>query len=97
MLAPEARCGGVDCVAGDFAAGHIDLDFVEHHATGYEAYRKEALRWTPEKVRETTGVEDSQVRAYAEMLAEKSPHAFMIGIGLQKGSNGAEAVRAVTA
>lgn len=76
--------------------GHVDLDFVSRNTSGYEVYREEALRWTPEKVMAVTSVEDSKVSAYADMLVERSPRAFMIGIGLQKGGNGAEAVRAVS-
>ncbi|UCH58138.1 MAG: molybdopterin-dependent oxidoreductase [Candidatus Bathyarchaeota archaeon] len=74
----------------------VDLAFIEEWTQGFDAYRDEAMRWTPERVEELTAVEWGRIEALAALYAESSPSAFMIGLGLQKSLYGAEAVRAVS-
>jgi anaerobic selenocysteine-containing dehydrogenase len=76
--------------------GHVDDDFIEGHTHGYDLYRAEALRWTPERVEEVTGVSWEGVEALGEALVDSGSPVFMIGIGLNKGLAGAESVRAVS-
>ena len=73
----------------------VDLDFIEKYTTGYEEYRDEALKWTPELVQRVTGVSWEGIEAIGEML-HKSPTVFMIGLGLNKSLTGAESCRAVS-
>ena len=73
----------------------VDLDFIKKHTHGYEEYREEALRWTPERVQEVTGVSWEGIKEFCAMLLEK-PSVFMIGIGLNKSLTGAESCRAVS-
>ncbi|HHL41889.1 MAG TPA: formate dehydrogenase, partial [Candidatus Bathyarchaeota archaeon] len=61
----------------------VDLDFIEKYTTGYKEYRAEALKWTPERVQQVTGVSWEGIEALGEMLHE-SPTVFMIGLGLNK-------------
>ncbi len=73
----------------------VDHEFIEKHTLGYEQYREEALKWTPERVEKVTGVNWEGIEALCEMLRE-SPSVFMIGLGLNKSQTGAESCRAVS-
>ena len=74
----------------------VDLDFIKKHTHGYETYREEALKWTPERVEEVTGVSWEGVEEFCKMLTENGPSVFMIGLGLNKSLTGAESCRAVS-
>jgi anaerobic selenocysteine-containing dehydrogenase len=74
----------------------VDLDFIKKHTHGYETYREEALKWTPERVEEVTGVSWESVEEICRMLTENGPSVFMIGLGLNKSLTGAESCRAVS-
>lgn len=73
----------------------VDLDFIEKYTHGYEEYKREAMKWTPERVQEVTGISWEGIEAFAEMLRE-SPSVFMIGLGLNKSLTGGESCRAVS-
>jgi len=73
----------------------IDLEFIKKHTHGYNEYREEALRWTPERVQEVTGVNWDGIKEFCTLLLEK-PIVFMIGLGLNKSLTGAESCRAVS-
>ena len=74
----------------------VDLDFIENHSHGYESYREEALKWTPELVEATTGISWEEIETLCTMLAGNGPSVFMIGLGLNKSMTGAESCRAVS-
>jgi len=76
--------------------GYVDEGFVSEWTTGYDAYREEAMMWTPGRVEATTGVSRADVGELARMMGEGRPGAVMMGIGLQKSTQGAEAIRAVS-
>ena len=76
--------------------GFVDEGFIKEWTRGFDAFREEALRWTPNRVEEVTGVEWGRVEALAHTIGACRPLAVMIGIGLQKSLQGAEAVRAVS-
>lgn len=78
------------------AGGHVDEGFVAEHCAGYEAYAEEALRWTPDRVEAVTGVSRKGVESLVDALVEYGSPVFMLGIGLNKGLQGAESVRAVS-
>lgn len=75
--------------------GEIDKGFIDRWTTGYEAFEKEALTWTPDRVEQLTGIPRQQVAAVAELYMKRRPAAFMIGLGLQKSNEGREAARAI--
>jgi anaerobic selenocysteine-containing dehydrogenase len=77
-------------------AGHADMDFIATWTAGFEAYREETQRWTPRRVESITGVSRENVDFLADLLIERRPSAVMMGIGFQKSSQGAEAIRAVS-
>ena len=74
----------------------VELDFIKKHTHGYETYREEALKWTPERVEDVTGVSWEGVEEFCKMLTENGPSVFMIGLGLNKSLTGAESCRAVS-
>lgn len=75
--------------------GLVDLDFIAKHTNGYEEYKQEAMKWTPERVQEVTGVSWEGVVELCTMLQDGSS-VFMIGLGLNKSLTGAESCRAVS-
>jgi len=76
--------------------GHVDMGFIAERCAGYEAYAEEAMRWTPERVEAVTGVSPAGVESLGDALVECGNPVFMMGIGLNKGLQGAESVRAVS-
>jgi anaerobic selenocysteine-containing dehydrogenase len=76
--------------------GYADAGFIASSTHGYETYRDEASKWTPERVERVTGVSWEGVKELGDLLAGHGPPAFMMGLGLQKSAAGAEAVRAVS-
>ena len=73
----------------------VDLGFIGKWSTGFPAYAETAMGWTPERVEQATGVPGQVVAQIGEVLMAHRPAAFMIGLGLQKSMQGAEAARAV--
>lgn len=75
---------------------YIDTEFIEEWTYGYDSYKEEALKWTPERVEEVTGMKWEGVVELGEVLANGGPCVILMGIGLQKSIMGAENVRAVS-
>ena len=73
----------------------IDRAFIDRHTTGFAAYAHAAAMWTPQRVEAATGVPEQVVAGLGNLLMTHRPAAFMIGMGLQKSMQGAEAARAV--
>lgn len=74
----------------------VDERFIHDWTVGYEEFKKEALSWTPDRVKQKTGVDREQIEEIADLYMKRRPVAFMIGLGLQKSGEGAEAARAIT-
>jgi anaerobic selenocysteine-containing dehydrogenase len=70
--------------------------FIEEWTTGYDKFREEVENWTPKRVEEATNLAWRRVEGLCEILVGKTPVGFMIGLGLNKSSQGAEATRAVS-
>ncbi|MFX1535989.1 MAG: molybdopterin-dependent oxidoreductase [Promethearchaeota archaeon] len=75
---------------------YVDLDFIEQWTQGYELFKKEILKWTPNRVERVTGIKWNLIKKIGEMYGDLTPSATMIGIGFQKSVQGAESVRAVS-
>jgi anaerobic selenocysteine-containing dehydrogenase len=75
---------------------HLDRDFIAEWTVGFDALRKEAGQWTPERAEGITGVSPKQLEALGEAYGEVNPSATLIGIGLQKCDRGADQVRAAS-
>jgi anaerobic selenocysteine-containing dehydrogenase len=74
----------------------LDEKFIEEWITGYDRFREEVENWTPKRVEKTANLTWKRVEELCELLVEKPPASFMIGLGLNKSSHGAEAARAVS-
>jgi anaerobic selenocysteine-containing dehydrogenase len=70
--------------------------FIKEWTTGYEKFREEAKKWTAKRVEKATNLDWKRVEELSEALIKKPPVGFMIGLGLNKSSHGAEATRAVS-
>ena len=73
----------------------VDLAFIDQHASGFQTYAEATRRWTPQRVERVTGIAEGVVAQIGDLLMSNRPAAFMIGLGLQKAMQGAEAARAV--
>jgi anaerobic selenocysteine-containing dehydrogenase len=76
--------------------GLVDEEFITKWTQGYSQYQKEAKKWTPQHVEATTGIKWTQIEQLANLYAKNRPNVIMIGFGMQKSLNGAEAVRAIS-
>jgi anaerobic selenocysteine-containing dehydrogenase len=76
--------------------GYVDDDFIKLFAVGYESYRDEALKWLPSRVESLTGLEWGEVEELAQLMGENKPSVIFMGIGIQKSTQGAEAIRGVS-
>jgi len=75
----------------------VDKKFLDEWATGYQEYTEEALSWTPDRVEKITSVSKELIKKTGDLLIQSTgPAAFMIGLGLQKSLQGAQAARAVS-
>lgn len=76
--------------------GFVDEEFIESFTAGYEAYREEAMRWSPVRVESITGVGWGEVEELARLMSDDKPSVVLMGIGFQKSTQGAEAIRGVS-
>jgi anaerobic selenocysteine-containing dehydrogenase len=74
----------------------IDKPFINSNSVGFDEYRKEAIRWTPDRVERVTKLNWGIIEEFSELISRKRPVAFLIGLGLNKSDQGAESVRAVS-
>ncbi|MFX1520789.1 MAG: molybdopterin-dependent oxidoreductase [Promethearchaeota archaeon] len=74
----------------------IDESFIANHTKGFKEYKEEAMHWTPERVMRLTDVDWSKIEEMSEIIADKGPAGFLIGLGLNKSDYGAEVCRAVS-
>ncbi|MBS7646496.1 MAG: molybdopterin-dependent oxidoreductase [Candidatus Bathyarchaeia archaeon] len=74
----------------------VDFDFIQKYTYGFSDLKREVSKLSVNSIEEYTGVKWSQIIQLAELYASCKPNVTMIGIGLQKSINGAEAVRAIS-
>ncbi|MCK5671122.1 molybdopterin-dependent oxidoreductase [Candidatus Bathyarchaeota archaeon] len=74
----------------------VDENFIDLNTEGFDQYKEEVMRWTPERVTKITGIPWDQIEKVSKIIAEQGPTAFLIGLGLNKSNQGAEACRAVS-
>lgn len=63
-------------------AGRVDAGFIARETVGFEALRKRACEYSPERVSAVTGVPADDIRKAAHMMSGSGPTAFMAGNGL---------------
>ena len=76
--------------------GAEDLDFIEKHTVGWEAFRQRILEFTPERVADICGLTAESILALGKRLAHTRPTGIRIGIGIQRHGGGGMAVRTIT-
>jgi len=73
-----------------------DQEFVTEHSVGYEEAASYASGFTPQFVAEKTGLEEQDILACGEMIAQARPQvANYVGVSLEHQDNGLNTVRAI--
>ncbi|MCD6563257.1 MAG: molybdopterin-dependent oxidoreductase [Thermoproteales archaeon] len=75
---------------------YIDTNFIEEWTYGYREFEKETLRWNIKNIEDITGISRNKIKEIAEAYGRLKPSATLIGFGVQKSLNGAEAVRIIS-
>lgn len=75
----------------------FDHHFIEKHSSGFEKFSVMCRQYSPEVVAEYTGLTVNEIINLALAYGESRPAAILIGIGLQRHSNGCNTVRAIDA
>lgn len=73
----------------------INLDFIKAHTIGYENFVKSVSAWTPEKVKEITGIKDTDLKEIAEAYVGTNKGMIVFGNELSMGINGENNVLAI--
>jgi len=75
--------------------GMIDKAYIERHTLGFEAYAQEAATYPPERAGEITGIPSAAIRELAQAYGRARAPFIRVGNGLQRHSNGGQAIRAI--
>jgi anaerobic selenocysteine-containing dehydrogenase len=75
-------------------AGKEDSVFIREHTYGFKEFKKLVNEWPVERASEVTGVPEADIRAVAEMIAERDT-VMQLGMGMNRYTNSHNAVRAV--
>ncbi len=74
-----------------------DTGFVDNYSSGFRRFADLCKEYTPEKAAGLTGIAAKTIEELAVDYAKSKPAALLIGIGLQRHSNGGNTVRAIDA
>ncbi|WP_244931058.1 molybdopterin oxidoreductase family protein [Nocardioides sp. W7] len=74
------------------AAGAVDEEYVAARTTGFADVRRTAAAWWPERVERVTGVEASQLRGLADVLARAGKVTVLTARGAEQHSQGTATV-----
>jgi anaerobic selenocysteine-containing dehydrogenase len=74
----------------------IDRAYIEAHTAGFDAYRHEAGRYPPERASEITGIPPGAIQKLARAYGQARAPFIRVGNGLQRHTNGGQAIRAIT-
>ncbi len=77
-----------------FKNGWEDKDYIKARVYGMDKAREEAMKWTPDKVEEVTGMKEAEVRDVAETMAKNRPSTIVWAMGQTQHTNGNAIVRA---
>lgn len=77
--------------------GGLDLQFIERHVLGFDAFMAAARTYPPEHAAQICGVEPGDIRALASWYKESSPAVIAWGNGLERNRNGGSGLRAIAA
>lgn len=74
-----------------------DADYVDRYTNGFDALRKRALDYPPERVAALTGIAAADIVQLARDYATTRPAAIRVNYGVQRSEQGGAAVRAIAA
>jgi anaerobic selenocysteine-containing dehydrogenase len=74
-----------------------DANYVANYTNGFEALRKRAAEYPPERVEALTGIDRADVVTLAREYATTRPAAIRLNYGVQRSDRGGTAVRAISA
>ena len=77
--------------------GLVNKEFIEQYSTGFDRFVETCSEFTTAKTTEITGIPEEVIEELAFAYAQSNPSAILIGIGLQRHSNGGNTVRAIDA
>ena len=77
--------------------GLYDREFVAEQCSGIEKFKALCAKYNLQRVAGLTGLSEEQIEKLALEYAEAKPAAILLGIGLQRHSNGGNTVRAIDA
>ncbi|MFO7951344.1 MAG: molybdopterin-dependent oxidoreductase [Bacillota bacterium] len=77
--------------------GFIDKTFIEQHSSGYDQFKALVKDYSPKDIADLVGIKPEVIEQLALDFASANPAAILIGIGLQRHSNGGNTVRAIDA
>ncbi len=75
----------------------FNKQYVEKYCSGFDRFKAICEEYTIEKTSELTGLSTETIERLAVRYAKSKPAAILAGIGLQRHSNGGNAVRAIDA
>jgi anaerobic selenocysteine-containing dehydrogenase len=74
-----------------------DADYVDQYTDGFDALKKRAAEYPPERVEALTGIPKADIISLAREYATIRPAAIRLNYGVQRSDRGGTAVRAITA
>lgn len=77
-----------------FREGLVDEGYLAQAATGVEAFREEAERWTPERASALTGVPEEAIERLAREMGGAKRVFLRVGYGMTRHPGGGNALRA---
>jgi anaerobic selenocysteine-containing dehydrogenase len=77
--------------------GLADYNYIDTHCSGFEQFKAICDNMTPERAATLTGLSAGTIKTLARDYASSKPSAIIIGIGLQRHSNGGSTVRSIDA
>ncbi|MBE7561370.1 molybdopterin-dependent oxidoreductase, partial [bacterium] len=77
-----------------FKNGWEDKEYIAARVYGMDKVRDEVMKWTPEVVKDVTGLSEKEVYTVAEMMAKNRPSTLVWAMGQTQHSNGNAIVRA---
>src|SRR5260370_6284105 len=74
-----------------------DADYVANYTTGFEALKRRAAEYPPERVEALTGIDRADIISRAREYAATHPAAIRLNYGVHRSDRGGTAVRAISA
>lgn len=81
----------------NYAVSHglVDYKFISEHTVGFDGLKAASAPFTGEKVAATCGISEGEFKSFAAEYCSSKPAAILIGLGIQRNTNGGEMVRAI--